>query len=82
MAGGIVKGYIQETLQREEELQKLDLILELAVESIVRDTTEQLCGDKHLETDLKKSLAPQSQQQANNAVAAAISAAVGPAQLS
>ena len=61
-------------LKREEELQRLDFFLELAVESIVKETSDQLCGDKHLENALKKSLAPQSQ--VNATVAAAISAAV------
>ena len=58
MAGGIAKGYVSEVIAREEEIKNLDFFLELAVESIVRDTAEQLCGDRHLETALKKSLAP------------------------
>ena len=58
IAGGIVKGYIKEVIKREEEIQQFDFFLELAVESIVRETSEQLCGDRHLETAMKKSLGP------------------------
>jgi len=57
-------------LKRDEDLQKLDLWLELAVETIVKETSDQLCGDKHLEVDLKKSLAPQKEQ--NNGGMAAL----------
>ena len=39
-------------------MKDLDFFLELAVESIVKETAEQLVGDRHLETALKKSLAP------------------------
>ena len=46
------------------------------MESIVRETSEQLCGDRHLETAMKKSLAPQKDHQSNNAVAAALAKAV------
>jgi len=46
----------------------LDFWLELAVEAIVKETSDQLCGDKHLETALKKSLAPQNQQISTGAV--------------
>ena len=58
MAGGIAKGYVNDVIAREDEMKDLDFFLELAVESIVKETAEQLCGDRHLETALKKSLAP------------------------
>lgn len=45
-------------MELDEEVQKLDFFLDLAVESMVRETTEELCNGKHLETALKKSLAP------------------------
>ena len=71
MAGTIGKGYIKECLERDEEVQKLDFYLELAVESMVRETTDELCNGKHLETALKKSLAPNnSNNHAANAVVA------------
>jgi len=62
-------------LQRDEDLQKLDLWLELAVETVVKETSDQLCGDKHLEVALKKSLAPNKEQN-SIAMAALQSAAV------
>ena len=49
---------MKESIESHEEVQKLDFYLELAVDLIVRDTTEELCNGKHLETALKKSLAP------------------------
>ena len=60
LAGGFAKQYLKESIQRDDEVQKLDFFLELAVENIVKETTETLCGDKHLETALKKSVAPNS----------------------
>lgn len=39
-------------------MSRLDFFLELTVEAIVKETSDQLCGDRHLETALKKSLAP------------------------
>lgn len=68
IAGGIARGYILETVKREEELAQLDFWLDLAVETVVRDTTDQLCGDRHLENDLKESLAPRGQTNYSNAV--------------
>ena len=59
-------------------MHKLDLWLDLAVESIVQETTDQLCGERHLETALKKSLAPQKDQQ--SAAVLALQVAVNPAQ--
>lgn len=38
----------------------MDFWLELAVEQIVRETSDQLCGDKHLETAMKKFLLPKN----------------------
>lgn len=58
IAGGITKGYVQEAINREEEVAKLDFYLELTVESIVKETSDLLCGDRHLETAMKKFLAP------------------------
>jgi len=58
-------------LERDEEVQKLNFFLELAVSTIVSETTEELCNGKHLETALKKSLAPQNRDgNAANAVVA------------
>ena len=54
----------------------MDFFLELAVKSIVRETSEQLCGDRHLETAMKKSLAPKKEDNSNNVVAAALAKAV------
>ena len=53
-------------------MHKFDFFLELAVESIVKETSDVLCGDKHLETALKKSLAPQSHNNNNANASAAI----------
>ena len=49
-------------------------MLELAVEQIVKETSDELCGEKHLETAMKKSLAPQStkDQVVNSTVAAVL----------
>jgi len=49
---------MKDTIEKHEEIQKLDFFLELAVDTIVRETAEELCNGKHLETALKKSLAP------------------------
>lgn len=62
-------------MKRAEEVSKVDTWLELAVEAIVHETTEQLCGDKHLESALKQSLAPQKEQ-SSAAVAAMQAAAI------
>ena len=40
-------------------MQNFDSVLELTLESIIMETADQLCGDKHFETALKKSIAPQ-----------------------
>jgi len=58
VAGGIAKGYVADCIQRDEELSKLNFYLELTVEAMVKETSDILCGDRHLETALKKSLAP------------------------
>lgn len=49
--------------------------MELAVESIVKETSEELCGDRHLENAMKKALAP-NQSQKNETAAAALAAAL------
>lgn len=53
IAGGIAKQYLSDIIQRDEEIQKLDALLDSKVAQIVQDTTEQLAGDKHLEAALK-----------------------------
>ena len=53
----------------------LDQILEQAVETIVKETSDQLCGDRHLETVMKKALAPHqnhSKSEAASVVAAIV----------
>ena len=35
VAGGICKGYIKEVLEKDEQMQSLDYMLELAVESLI-----------------------------------------------
>ena len=51
--------------------------LEIAVEALVRETTNELCGDRHLETAMKHSLAPQSTQQ--NALVGSLQPSQAPA---
>ena len=69
IAGGIAKGYVQDAIARDEELGKLDFFLELTVEGIVKETSDQLCGDRHLETALKKSLAPSRANESSHTAA-------------
>ena len=54
----------------DQELQKLDKIFESTIDKIVNETAEQLLGDRHLEDDLNRSLAPKVQN-TNNASALA-----------
>ena len=60
IAGGIAKQFMSDIIQRDDEIQKLDALLDVKVKQIVQETTNQLAGDKHLEKALKQSLAPEN----------------------